>query len=613
MARSSRGADALGTPPSEGASEPMPSLDELVEFEVFDMVARGLVEGLATGIVPLALMATLLQILAAPPHLIAWTATVAGLLLVGLLLSWRYRRNPPQSDGTAAWRRIVWAFIAIDGLAWGSAGVLFVPGPWQSEMLVLTLLTSLSAVVLANIGASLPLYMTYVAGIALPTIVYRAWLGGPLNLGLSIGALMTVLVLAVFASRLSAATRRSLRIGHENRRLALALAERTREAEQASLDKSRFLSAASHDLRQPVHALGLLLDVLHGQQLDARQQATATRMSQVVDSLDSLFGGLLDISKLDSGGVEARRTRFALAPLLAALAGQFAAEASAKDLSLRLRCPDVWIDSDPLLLERMLRNLLANSVRYTHRGGILLACRRRGSAAWIEVWDTGIGIAPEQQAAVFDEFFQVANAGRDRDQGLGLGLAIVRRLALLLEHPLDVRSRPQRGSVFRIRVAIVPPRPHAAIPAAPADRDIVQPSPWQGRRVLVVDDDPLARDALVRWLAAWGCEVTACASANDVRSAIGAMTAEPDALITDWRLPDAEDGLVVTRLLRERFGAKLPVILITGDALDDARRLAAEHEVVLLHKPVRPAALRAALSALWRPGPPQDGAVGPAT
>ena len=579
------------------------SLDELVEFEVLDLFARS-PAGLAAGVVPLAIAVALLQVLAAPPPLLLpWALAVALVLGSGIALSFAYRRSSPRPNDTARWRRRYLILTSAGGLAWGSAGWLFVPAPWPVEMMIFALLAGLSVAVLADVGANVKFFAAFVSGAWLPTVLYRTVLGGALNLGLSLGALVTMLALTLFASRLATAMRRSLRIGHENKRLAQALAERTREAEQASLAKSRFIAAASHDLRQPVHALGLLLDVMQGQPASPQAQATAARMSHVLNSLNSLFEGLLDISRLDSGAVEPRRADFALGPLLAALGDEFAAEAEAKGLSLRCRGSDDWIHSDPMLLERMLRNLLANAVRYTARGGIVIGCRRRGMTLSIEIWDSGIGIAAAQQATVFDEFYQVANPGRARDQGLGLGLAIVRRLGALLGHPLELRSRIGRGSVLRIGVPVVvgPAAPPAAAIASPGSQ--MPESTWRGRRVLVVDDDALARDALSRWLGAWGCRVTACADAEAVRAALDPSATAPDALITDWRLPGAEDGLDVTRRVRQRFGAKLPAILITGDALDDARRVAREHGVVLLHKPVRPAALRAALAAHWLRAP----------
>ena len=251
-----------------------------------------------------------------------------------------------------------------------------------------------------------------------------------------------------------ATLRLSLRMARENQRLARALAGRTREAERLSLAKSRFFAAASHVLRQPVHALGLLLDVLQGQALNAAQQQTAQRVERVLRALDSLFEGLLDMSRLDSDAVEVRVSEFALRPLLLRLADEYRAEAEAKGLRLSCRASFARVRSDPLLLERMLRNLLANALRYTPRGGIVIGARRRGERLAIEVWDSGIGIAGEQLEHIFDEFFQVDHPRRDRGQGLGLGLAIVRRLGALMQHPVGVRSRFGRSSVFSVSVPV---------------------------------------------------------------------------------------------------------------------------------------------------------------
>lgn len=581
------------------------SVDEQIEFEAIDLFARS-PEGLIAGIVPLGITVVLLPQLAQPRWLWPWAAAVAGVLLYGLFLTHLYRHSSPQPGAIAHWRRRFVVLTAVSGLAWGSAGWLFIPAPWQGEMFVLGLLMALSASLVANIGANLSIYVAYVIGTWLPTIAYRTWLGGALNIGLSVSALASIVVLTLFAARMSTGARRSMRMGHENKRIAEALAERTLEAEQASVDKSRFIAAASHDLRQPVHALGLLLDVLQGQSLAAAARGTTERMARVLQSLDSLFNGLLDISKLDSGGIEPRSRSFLVEPMLARVVEEFGVEAAAKGLRLRLRqrlprdSAGLGVISDPQLFERMLRNLIANAVRYTASGGILISARRRAQFVCVEVWDSGVGIPGDQQKAVWDEFYQVANAEKNREKGLGLGLAIVARLGRLLDHPVSLRSRLGRGSVFRIDL---PCAPSVGVDTKP-DADVVE-VPFAGsqkqRFVLVVDDDTLVRDALERWLGSWGCRVTSCADAAAVSAALGMMPTAPDALITDWRLPGPSDGLEVTRMVRERFSPSLPTILITGDEFNDLKELATKHLVVLLQKPVRPAALRAALSAQWSP------------
>lgn len=572
-------------------------MDEAVEAEVFDIVARALPEGFATGALPLGVAAVILAMLDVTPYLVPWVLTVALMLILGLLFGLHYRRRRP-SPHSRGWKISLHMLVAATGLSWGVAGWLFVPAPWQAELFILTLLTSLSAAVLANIGASLSLYVAYITGAMLPSAIYRVVLGGMVNIALCVGALSMMFVLTLFAARLAAATRRSLRIAHENRRLAQALAQRTAEAEQANLDKSRFIAAASHDLRQPVHALGLLLDVLRGQALDARAAHTTQRISAVVQSLESLFTALLDISKLDSGSIEPRPVPLALGPMLAMLASEFSAQAVAKGLDLRWRDTAGWVRSDPILLERMLRNLIANAIRYTAHGGVLVACRRRGANLRIEVWDTGRGIAPAHQDAIFTEHFQVDAHERAGERGLGLGLAIVRRLGALLDHSVDVRSRPGQGSVFRLSVPIadvlaVPPTSDAATPATGDPL-----SNWQGRRVVVVDGDQRARDAMSSWLSAWGCDVRSFARADAARAAMRAQPRPLQVLITDWQLEGEEHGVALSDALRRDHPGLLTIVL-SAVALDDARRIARPHDVIVLEKPVRPAALRATMAAVW--------------
>lgn len=564
---------------------------------MFDIVARALPEGFATGALPLGVAAVILAKLDASPYLVLWVLTVMVMLVLGLLFGLHYRRRRPSANAPA-WRVALHLIVAATGLSWGVAGWLFVPAPWQAELFILTLLTSLSAAVLANIGASLSLYVAYITGAMLPSAIYRVMLGGAMNLALCVGAIAMMVVLTLFASRLASATRRSLRVGHENKRLAQALAQRTAEAEQANLDKSRFIAAASHDLRQPVHALGLLLDVLRGQPLDPRAMHTTERLSTVVHSLEALFTALLDISKLDSGSIEQRPARFAVGPMLMMLVNEFTPAAEAKGLALRWRDTAAWVHSDPILLERMLRNLIANAVRYTAHGGVLVGCRRRGNVLRIEVWDSGRGIAPEDQTSIFNEHYQVDAHGRGADRGLGLGLAIVRRLAALLDHPVDVRSRLGRGSVFRVSVPLVEaakglPEPDAAIPPH------FDPfASWQGRKVLVVDADQEARAALSSWLSAWGCEVRSFARADAARETMRAQPWQVEVLITDWHPGNGDEGIALSRALRRDHDA-LCTILLTDVAPDDVRGLGYANDLIVLEKPVRPAMLRAAMAAIW--------------
>ncbi len=364
-------------------------------------------------------------------------------------------------------------------------------------------------------------------------------------------------------------------------------------AEAADRAKSRFLAAASHDLRQPLHALGLVAATLGERSSDAGTRSSVERIRTLVASLEALLSSLLDVSKLDAGAIVAAPRDFPLDPLFARIANDFAPEAGDAGLVLLVLPTRRVARSDPLLLERILRNLVANALKYTKRGGVLVGCRKRGSSLSIEVWDTGPGIPAAEQGRIFEEFYQLGNPGRDRSQGLGLGLAIVRRLAGLLGHDVDVKSRVGRGSVFRVRVPEGVARATSSVEAGDP-----QPGVLTGRRVLVVDDEATVREAMVDALAAWGCQGTAFAGALDVPPG----TPAPDAMIVDYRLAGGADGLTTLADLRARFGREIPALLVSGESsVAEIARIRASG-IPLLHKPVPPARLRAALQFVLRAG-----------
>ncbi len=379
------------------------------------------------------------------------------------------------------------------------------------------------------------------------------------------------------------------------RRIDDATAElraRKDEAERANLAKSRFLAAASHDLRQPLHALGLFLSELSQQPLDAYSRQITERITASTEAMEGLLDSLLDISRLDAGVLTPERSVFDMhAKLEHIVAGQSGA-ASARGLALRLHCPPCWALSDPLLFERIVANLLSNAIRYTPQGRVLVACRRRGDRLRVEVRDSGLGIAADDQQVIFQEFVQLGNAERARDKGLGLGLAIVRRLADLLGHRLALRSAPGRGSVFAVELpAAAPPLP------AQGEREALALGHFGDLRVAIADDDELVLGALASLLASWGCEVTAAATADALLDALSG--AAPDILISDLRLGGTLDGLALIAAVRALPGlGALPAVVISGDTAPESLARVQAAGVQLLHKPVRPARLRALMHRL---------------
>jgi len=372
------------------------------------------------------------------------------------------------------------------------------------------------------------------------------------------------------------------------------LRRRTDEAERADMAKSRFLAAASHDLRQPMHALGLFIAELADHPHSPDTHRLVRQIQASADAMENLLDSLLDISRLDAGALEPKIAPSPVQPILDRIANDFQIWAEERGLQLRVRPCRAWVRTDPLLFERILSNLVSNAVRYTPRGTILIACRPDGPHLRVEVRDSGKGIEPDKQEVIFQEFVQLDNPERARTKGLGLGLAIVRRLTQLLGHHLTLRSRVGQGSVFGVRLERCEPvaRPHQE----PMMRT---PGNLSGTRVLVVDDDPLALASLDSLLAAWGCDVTGAASLDEAL-ALTDPDRPPEVLITDYRLQGHQTGLEVVSGVTQRVGYQMRCILITGDTGADTINKARAAGVPMLHKPVRPAKMRAVLQRLLR-------------
>lgn len=368
----------------------------------------------------------------------------------------------------------------------------------------------------------------------------------------------------------------------------LDLARQRAEADDAR--KLRLLAAASHDLRQPLNAMGLYAEHLVEQGGDLQTRRISSRLAASVEQLGRLLQSLLDYTRLTlPGGVQARSHAFALRPLLERLTAEVAPEAQQQELQLELHCDECGVYSDPLLLERLLRNLLNNALLHAQAQHLRLSAAPDGDEIVLEVADDGRGLSDAEQALVFEEFRQLDNPGRNAERGLGLGLAIVRQLAEVLEHPLHLLSQPGAGARFVLRL------PLAEVPvAAPrADTGLT----LQGR-VLLLEDDPAGREALAGLLRRWGCEVQACA---DLASALQVLRVDtPQLLISDYRLAEQEDGLQAIERLREAAGLMLPALLISADLSPELHERCLPAHVIPLGKPLLPARLRQVLATQLR-------------
>jgi signal transduction histidine kinase/ActR/RegA family two-component response regulator len=376
-------------------------------------------------------------------------------------------------------------------------------------------------------------------------------------------------------------------------RATQALREKKNEAEMANQAKSRFLAAASHDLRQPTHALGMFITRLAQLPHDAQTRQLIGNLEASVQAMQSLLDGLLDISRLDAQVIQVTKRPFAVQGLFDQLNQVLSQTALEQGLHLRLRASPLWVLSDATLLYRVLLNLVGNALRYTERGGVLVACRLHagGRQVRIEVWDSGIGIAPEHLESVFKEFYQVANPARNRNKGLGLGLNIVQRSCQLLEHPLQVVSRVGAGTRFTLVLPLAQPVAQVGLPA---QTGLSASDDLQGRRVLVVEDDALVRAALVGLLQTWGLTVHEAEGLAQARQWLRSGVV-PDVIISDYRLDDVHNGIDVVMQLRTMLGMPIAACLMSGDTDVALMHAAQSAGLTLLHKPVRPAKLRSLL------------------
>jgi signal transduction histidine kinase/CheY-like chemotaxis protein len=376
-------------------------------------------------------------------------------------------------------------------------------------------------------------------------------------------------------------------------RIAMAttqLREKKEEAETATRAKSRFLAAASHDLRQPTHAMGMFVARLAQLPHSSEANALIGHLDASVRATQDLLDALLDVSRLDAQAVQVQARPFALAELFSQVKTSLEPAAQDKGLRLRVRPSGVWLLSDPSLLYRIVLNLVGNALSYTRTGTVLVACR--GSAdglhARIEVWDSGIGIAPEHHQEVFKEFVQVGNPERDRGKGMGLGLNIVQRTAQLLGHPVSLRSSLGRGTRITIEVPLAPVGA-ALLPAALTEKRAFDD--LKGLVVMVIEDDPLARNGLVGLLASWGALVGVAEGLATARALLRQGFA-PDVLVSDYQLRDDENGIDVIQQVRASVGWSVPACLMSGNTDPALMVCAKQAGLTLLHKPVRPAKLR---------------------
>ena len=377
----------------------------------------------------------------------------------------------------------------------------------------------------------------------------------------------------------------------ERRHTADALETARREAQLANIAKSRFLAAASHDLRQPLQALSLMRGALDRRIKEDRKEEAlelVARLDETAAAMSGMLNALLDINQLEAGTVHADMVNFPIDGLLDRLKDEFSYHAQAQGLVLRVVRCGLSIHSDPRLLEQMIRNLLSNALKYTKRGKVLLGCRRSKDVLSIEIWDTGVGIPNDDLQAIFDEYHQLDNAARERSRGLGLGLSIVQRLGDLLSHRVRVRSQPGKGSVFAIEISFSPGATTLQVKdRQPNFDETISGAVQRTGAVLIIEDDPEVRDLLALLLKDEGCHTATAPDGVAALDLVARGKIRPDLILTDYNLPNGLGGLQVVAKLRAQLHREIPVIVLTGDISTETLRDIARHGCVRLNKPVR--------------------------
>lgn len=495
--------------------------------------------------------------------------------------------RPPAKDMPRWGRRAVLGTMS-SGVLWGIGtvlGMIYSHGAMQFLIVPLVLLFSVAAAISAI--SYLPIYYAFLIPSTLPGIVVFWVQADELRLLTGIAYLCFVLMVTRFAHVLHQSFLTSTRLRFENSDLVEALRAEKAAAEEANRAKSRFLAAASHDLRQPMHALSLFIASFPTHDLSTHQAELIANMRKSADAMGSLFDSLLDMSRLDAGTVQVRPEHFDATQFGARLYREFSPLAMARGLRLRLHTADVFLYADPILLKRIVANLLSNAVRYGGRVGVLLAIRPRQQKVAIEVWDTGVGISEADQRKIFQEFVQVGNSERDRDNGLGLGLAIVERLARLTDAQIEVRSRLGVGSMFRV---LVPLGQSSLATAAPANsaQSHTPTLPQFRLSVIVIDDEQAVRSATLALLTLWGCRAVAASSAQELIESAPPQTAPPDLILADLRLRDSAHGIDAITQLRNHFHADIPGVVITGDTMPERLQMVRDSGLPILHKPLQP-------------------------
>ncbi|MET0334722.1 MAG: hybrid sensor histidine kinase/response regulator [Rhizobacter sp.] len=528
--------------------------------------------------------------------LLVWLCLFFAVSLARRFFGWRYMRQAASvhASETSLRRWMLWGMVStlVHTLQWGLLSVVLIaPGSAEAESVLHITLAAVAMGTAVHLAAFYRVLAACVVCVVGPLVLRDLFIGGGYHL---LMAMMSFLI-GVY----------TLLNGRNQAQLLAALQQESersdaarRAAEEASAARTRFFAAANHDLRQPLHAMGLLAQTLSTQaaraeRVDVAELAEVSgHLVECVDGMTHVVDDLLEITRLDAGNITAKGSAFAVDALLREACQPYQALARAKGLQLVVQAPPLVVQSDRALVARVLGNLVSNAIRYTREGAVTVEARDDNTHVRLIVQDTGIGIAADHVPRIFEEFYQVGNPARDRRLGLGLGLATVKRLSDLLGLAVSVQSTPGQGSRFELRLSRASAHEVAAMPAA---ADTAALPLVTSQCVLVIEDDADSRNALLGLLRQWGCDARAAPGAREALVWIE-QGFRPDALVVDLRLSDGASGLDAIAAVREAVGTELPTLVVTGDAGSDHLRRAESLGLPVLVKPARPMQLRAFLS-----------------
>ena len=531
------------------------------------------------------------------PTLLLWLSAVYVLTGIRWWVRGHFNKLGAHFD-PEHWLQMAIQFTAASGILWGIAGVAF----FSTEPMVLMTLSIFLAAMVAGAVSShachTPAYAAFALPAALPFIARCFWENTPFFWVLGTVAFVYLLINIHYGRNLQNMVIQSICLQFQNSELIGELTMQKRVAEQASMAKTRFLAAASHDLRQPAQAIELLVDALREDLANHPSKGLLNKIQEAGYGLRNLLNTLLDSAKINAAAITSKPRHIQLAPLFKRLCNELAPQAQLKGLDIRCANTKACAYTDPNLLELIIRNYLENAIKYTREGRVLLGCRKRGGQLRIEVHDTGIGIPASAQETVFQEFYQLGNPEHDKAKGLGLGLYIADSLGKLLNHDIGVCSTVGQGSMFYVTVPVG--RAVHQMDESEGSR-LGDKTPLRGKTVLLIDDDELVRASITEMLSRWHCSTI---SADDAETALLILMARgkvPDAIVADYRLRNKTTGVQAIESLQAQLG-NIPAVILTGDTAPTRIQKARNSGFQLLHKPLSAAQLRDTLSELIASG-----------